>query len=277
MHILWIEFIDNMHTHYSWRPPNYNRSFRNTSSTWGVPLIMAMDVGHGYGVDATSFTEKIEEVDSSRSGIVKKPGFLFDCVDLCIDEGSVTCVLGANGIGKSTLLRLLAKKETPLEGKIHHAHNVNIGYFDQHAVDYLIDVHSDKTMTALSLLKESFPTKTEQDIRGQLTAFGLSPKQTATNVQFLSGGERSRLCLATLMLNDPQVLIMDEVTSHLDVESVEALVYGLKRWNGTVIMVSHDANFIRSLGGTCYVIMKEEGKIRRIPDGIDSYLKTFRI
>lgn len=124
---------------------------------------------------------------------------------------------------------------------------------------------------------ERFPEKTEKDIRGELTAFGLSPKQASTNVKFLSGGERSRLCLASLMLNDPQVLIMDEPTSHLDVESVEALIYGLKKWNGTLVMVSHDANFLRSLGGNCFVIVKDEGKLRRIPDGIDSYLKTFRL
>jgi ATP-binding cassette subfamily F protein 3 len=154
---------------------------------------------------------------------------------------------------------------------------VNVGYFDQHVVDELIESQSDRATTALSLLTERFPKKSEQDIRGELTAFGLSPKQALTNIKFLSGGERSRLCLATLMLGNPQVLIMDEPTSHLDVESVEALVYGLKKWNGTLIMVSHDANFIRSLDGNCYVIIKEEGKIRRIPGGIDSYLKTFRL
>lgn len=239
---------------------------------------MAMDVGHGYCIDETEpgVTTK-KQADSARTDIVKKPGFLFDCVDLCIDEGSTTCILGANGNGKSTLLRLLSKQEQPREGTIHHAHNVNVTYFDQHAVDDLIESQSDKSATALSLLTERFPAKTEQDIRGELTAFGLGPKQALTNIQFLSGGERCRLCLTSLMLNDPQVLIMDEPTSHLDVESVEALVYGLKHWNGTLIMVSHDANFIRSLGGMCYVIMKDEGKIRRIPDGIDSYLKTFRL
>ena len=126
-------------------------------------------------------------------------------------------ILGENGAGKSTLLRLLAKKEQPLEGKIHHASNVNVGYFDQHVVDELIESQSHRaTTTALSLLTERFPKKSEQDIRGELTAFGLSPKQALTNIKFLSGGERSRLCLATLMLGNPEVLIMDEPTSHLD-------------------------------------------------------------
>lgn len=236
---------------------------------------MAMDVGHGYGVEGDSI-EVNEPLETGTNGIVKKPGFLFDCVDLCIDEGSVTCILGPNGSGKSTLLRVLTKKEPPLEGNVHHAQNVNVAHFDQHAVDDLIECKSNKVVTALSLLTERFPKKTEQDIRGELTLFGLSPKQASTNLQYLSGGERSRLCLTALMLEDPHVLVMDEPTSHLDIESVEALIYGLKRWNGTLVLVSHDANFLRTLEGNCYVIIQEEGKIRRIQDGIDSYLKTFR-
>jgi ATP-binding cassette, subfamily F, member 3 len=236
---------------------------------------MAMDVGHGYGVQGDS-TEASVPPETRTNGIVKKPGFLFDCIDLCFNEGSVTCILGPNGSGKSTLLRVLTKKEQPLEGKVHHAQNVNVAHFDQHAVDDLIDCESNKVVTALSLLTEQFPKKTEQDIRGELTSFGLSPKQASTNVQFFSGGERSRLCLTSLMLEDPHVMVMDEPTSHLDVESVEALIFGLKHWNGTLVLVSHDANFLRSLEGNCYVIMQEEGKIRKIQDRIDSYLKTFR-
>jgi ATP-binding cassette subfamily F protein 3 len=173
-------------------------------------------------------------------------------------------------------LRILTQKEQPLEGKVHHAHNVKVAHFDQHAVDDLIDCNTNQVVTALSLLVGRFPEKTDKDIRGELSSFGLSPKQASTNVRFLSGGERSRLCLAALMLEDPHVLVMDEPTSHLDVESVEALIYGLKHWNGTLVLVSHDANFLRSLEGNCHVIMQDEGKIRRIPEGIDSYLKTFR-
>lgn len=238
---------------------------------------MAMDVGHGYEVGGRP-TEIGREESSRADAIAKKPGFLFDCVDLCIDEGSVTCILGANGCGKSTLLHILSKREYPLEGTVHHAHNVNVGYFDQHAVDDMIaGKRQSGIVTALSLLTERFPKKTEQDLRGELTSFGLNPKQASTNIQFLSGGERCRLCLAALMLQDPPVLVMDEPTSHLDVESVEALIYGLKQWNGTLVVVSHDANFVRSLGGTCYVIMEAEGKVRRIPLGVDSYLKTFTL
>mmetsp|Transcript_14490 Transcript_14490/g.23998 ORF Transcript_14490/g.23998 Transcript_14490/m.23998 type:complete len:693 (+) Transcript_14490:101-2179(+) len=247
--------------------------FRDVTCTWGEPLIMAMDVGFGYDVSE----------QAPRQGgdptMERKPGFLFDCVDMCIDEGTVSCVLGANGSGKSTLLRLLAKEVQPIEGTIYHSQNVNVAYFDQHVADELVGSYSDdptSVITPLSLLATLYPKKTEQELRGELTNFGLDPKQAVTNVQFLSGGERTRLCLATLMLSDPQVLLMDEPTSHLDVESVEALAYGLKQWNGTIVMVSHDANLIRYLDGRCYVIMEEEGKIRTIANGIDFYLRSFK-
>lgn len=248
--------------------------FRDVVCTWGEPLIMAMDVGFGYNVLDQSPQQ------GGDPTLARKPGFLFDCVDMCIDEGTVSCVLGANGSGKSTLLRLLAKEMQPIEGTIQNAQNVNVAYFDQHVADALVEKAASDSSTAvtpLSLLMSLYPKKTEQEVRGELTNFGLDPKQAITNVQFLSGGERTRLCLAMLMLSDPQVLLMDEPTSHLDVESVEALAYGLLHWNGTIVMVSHDANLIRYLEGRCYVIMEEEGKVRTIANGIDFYLKSFKI
>jgi ATP-binding cassette subfamily F protein 3 len=126
--------------------------------------------------------------------------------------------------------------------------------------------------SSISLLSQLHPEKSEQDIRGTLTDFGLNPQQASTYIQFLSGGERCRLSLATLMLQNPDVLIMDEPTNHLDPESVEALAYGLKHWNGTVVMSTHDVHFIRMLECTCYVLVEKERKLRRLQGGIDSYL-----
>ena len=132
------------------------------------------------------------------------------------------------------------------------------------------------TLTYLkTLLMEIFPKKTEHDLRSELTAFGLSPKQANTNVRFLSGGERCRLSMATMMLRDPQLLVIDEITNHLDAESVEALIYGINQWKGTLVMASHDTNFIRQItGGECFVLMG--GHLRRIDGGIDAYLKSFK-
>ena len=233
---------------------------------------MAMDIGYGYNLPNE------RAASDNDDGILKKEGYLFDCVDLCIDEGSTVCILGANGTGKSSLLRLLAGVERPLEGIVHHPNNLSVGYFDQHIVDSILEMEaSNYHRTPLSLLSLKNPKKTEQELRGELTSFGLSPQQATTNITFLSGGERCRLCLAALMLASPDLLIMDEPTSHLDVESVDALVYGLKNWTGTVVMVSHDANFVRSLEATCFVICQPEGKVLRVPKGIDFYLKSFKI
>lgn len=249
--------------------------FRKTTSQWGEPLIMALDVGHGYGVSEVDSSQPSQDEAELPRGIVKKDGYLFDCIDLCIDEGGTYCILGSNSTGKSTLLRILAKLEEPLEGEVKHALNLDVGFFDQHAVDDIIESCGDGNTTALSFLSKRFSKKTQQDIRGELTAFGLNPDQAQTNLRFLSGGERARLCLAELMLGDPQLLVLDNPTSNLDVESVEALVYGLEQWNGTVVMVSHDANFIRSLEAVCCVLSPREGKLLRVFGGIDAYLKSF--
>ena len=239
--------------------------FRDTTSSWGdEPLVMVMDVGHSYAPESTS-------ASTSKN-------LIFDCVDLAIREGSRTTILGENGAGKSTLLSIIAREIMPSVGTVHFANGLNIGYFHQHAVDHLFanlcgrSTRND-TVTPLSFLTEKFPSKTEHEVRGELTRFGLSPKQAGTNVRFLSGGERCRMCMANMMLEAPQLLVLDEISNHLDVESVEALIYGLNKWNGTIVLASHDANLVRSIGGESYVLF--DGMLRRIDGGIDTYLKVF--
>ena len=241
--------------------------FHDTNCVWGEPLVSALDVGHGFD---------ISQDDENDPNSWREKGMLFDCVDLSIDENKTVCILGSNSSGKTTLLKILAKQITPREGEVHYAHNANIGYFDQHKADELITDGMNKygqDTCSITLLCQMFPKKIEQDIRKSLVDFGLGPQQASTNIQFLSGGERCRLCLSMLMLQDPHVLIMDEPSNHLDPESVEALAYGLKKWNGTVVMVSHDVHLIRLLEGTCYVLVETEGKLRRLEGGIDSFLK----
>lgn len=266
---------------------------RETPSVWGGPLITALDVGHGFDEDAIAKSKQPPlqspvGVDGSNRvdndgmlRIVKKEGFLFDCVDLCIEEGSKNCILGHSGCGKTTLLKLLSKQlSPPVEGKIHHASGVRVAYFDAEVIEEMIGSTSTSTSTTpLQFLTDRFPTKSEQDIRGQLTNFGLSPKiQAKSPIGFLSGGEKARFVLATIMFDDPPVLCMDNPTCHLDVESVQALSYGLRHWNGTLVMVCHDASFIRSLGDDvkCAVLIPEEGKLRRVEGGIDAYLRSFQ-
>ena len=243
-----------------------------------------MDIGHGYHQIDEKAEDKSHDVEPSKD-IVNDSLFLFDCVDLCIREGSQTCILGVNGSGKSTILRLFAGLcGQPVRGKVQHAHNLKIGYFAQHTADEMIEqanYHEDckkksiDCVTPLSMLQSMFSSKSEQDLRSELTSFGLNPQKAIMDVSFLSGGERMRLCLASMMLKDPHILILDEPTTHLDLDSVEALIHGLKQWDGTVLMVSHDANFVRSLNADCFVI--SDKRLSHVPGGIDTYLKAFSI
>jgi len=247
--------------------------FQSTTCTWNEPLIMAMDVGHGYDTGPTTI-----DITPKSTSPSKARGMLFDCVDLCIGENSRTCILGNNGSGKSTLLRILAKLEQPKEGTIHHAHGISVGHFHQHIADDLIQTalkSKSNNITPLSFLLQRYPKKSEEELRGELSSFGIHEAQAVTNILHLSGGERCRLCLTMIMLQRPQVLLLDEPTNHLDVESVDALLHGLKFWNGTVVIVTHDANFIRSMGGECFVLMEEESKLRRVPGGVDYYLEHY--
>jgi ATPase subunit of ABC transporter with duplicated ATPase domains len=246
-------------------------SFRTTNCQWYEPLISASGVGHGFEVvqDANTNTSNTNNDEAVTT--------IFDDIDLCMDEKSITCILGEGGSGKSTLLKILAGEIQPRKGKVKYAHNINIAYFDQHKADNLIvegmTKHGSKT-SSISLLMALYPKKSEQDIRGILTSFGLSPQQASTYIQYLSGGERCRLCLAMLMLSDPHVLILDEPSNHLDPESVDALHHGIRHWNGTVVLVSHDVHLIRQLEDVkCYVLVKE-GKLKYVMGGIDSYLKA---
>jgi ATP-binding cassette subfamily F protein 3 len=256
-------------------------NFPQTKSTWGEPMITALEIGFGYGEELTKKQESSPEQDSPGEGfqIVKKEGYLFDCVDLCIDEGSRHCICGPSASGKSTLLGILAKRRAPLEGTIYHASGVRVGYFDASKIQETIASMADTRRTsALDYLFSRYPEKMEQDLRGHLTAFGLSPTtQAKTPILFLSSGEKCRFLLAAIMFDDPPVLCLDDPTLHLDAQSVQALVYGLRQWNGTIVLVSSDANFLRSLEDVkCSVLLPEEGKLRRVEGGMDAYLKSFQ-
>lgn len=253
--------------------------FSKPHSNYGEPLILAYELGFGFGLTTERNSSPVmEKSPNGEIRIVKKDGFLFDTVDLCIDEGSNYCILGPTGCGKSTLLRLLAGFYEPLEGKIARVPSLEVGFMDQEQIDRLITeghLSRGNSLHPLSFLQQNYPEKSEQDIRGELSSFGLNNNQVLTNLKFLSGGERTRLYLAFMMLKHPDILIIDEPTANLDVESVEALIYGINRWAGTVIICSHDAHFIRSIDAKCFVMMPDEGKLRFVVGGVDEYLKSY--
>jgi ATPase subunit of ABC transporter with duplicated ATPase domains len=263
--------------------------FRKCSSQWNEPLIVAVDVGHTFNIASVpmGFLERecpdneSPNMMASTSGsclpgklsITKKDGYLFDCLDLCIDERGTYCIMGESASGKSTLLKILAARISPAEGKVHRALNVSVEYIDFSAP---FDQGSVIRKSSLQYLMDEYPTKTEQEVRSELAAFGLGSTQAQTQVCFLSEGEQCRYQLASATLrSNPQVLLLDCPTANLDVDSVDALIYGLRKWNGTVVMVCHDAYFIRSLEAHCFVLVASEGKLRRVAGGVEEYIRSF--
>src|SRR5205085_4288347 len=158
------------------------------------------------------------------------------------ERGQRIVLVGPNGAGKSTLLKILAGVIKPQQGTRTLGHNVKAGYYSQYRVDMLHPEHT--------VLEEAFDTPqrlTEQFVRTLLGCFLFSGDDVFKKVSVLSGGEKSRLALVKLLLDPPNLLLMDEPTTHLDMSSIDALAYALDQFQGTLIFISHDVYFIRRL------------------------------
>lgn len=186
-------------------------------------------------------------------------------VDFEAERGQRIVLVGPNGAGKSTLLKLLAGVMPVQQGTRTPGHNVRIGYFSQ----YRAEVLNEK----LTVLEEALNTPqrvTEQSVRTVLGCFLFCGDDVFKKISVLSGGEKSRLALVKLLLDPPNLLLMDEPTTHLDIASVDALVSALKDFTGTIIFISHDVYFIRSLAN--HVVHVNAGQLKHYPGGYQYYL-----
>ena len=187
-------------------------------------------------------------------------------VDFQAERGQRTVLVGPNGAGKSTLLKILAGVLEPQFGARLLGHNVRSGYYSQYRVDMLDP--------ARSVLDEAFDTPqrvTEQFVRTLLGCFLFRGDDVFKRVSVLSGGEKSRLALVKLLLDPPNLLLMDEPTTHLDLSSVDALAYALDQFRGTLIFISHDVYFIRALAN--HVVHVNAGQLTHYAGGYDYYLE----
>ena len=179
-------------------------------------------------------------------------------------------VVGVNGAGKSTFLKLLAGRADPTKGIVNIGANVNTGYFSQHAMDILIP---DKTV--LETLQAALPGENLGVIRNLLAAFLFSGNSVDKQIKSLSGGEKSRVVLATILAQPVNLLILDEPTNHLDIQSREILLRILIEFTGTIVLVSHDRYFLRSLVNQVFEI--DHGKMNAYKGDYEYYLsKTGR-
>ena len=185
-----------------------------------------------------------------------------------IHKGDKVALIGNNGRGKTTLLKLLAGALLPDEGKITCGHQVEIGYFPQNHAD-VIDKHTDRT--AFDWLKERKEIVFDQDARGVLGKMLFSGDDAFKALKALSGGETARLLLGGLLLTAPNVLLLDEPNNHLDLEAVSALAWGLEDYKGTSLVATHDRGLINEFATK--IIAFEADGIHYFQGPLEEYLQ----
>ncbi|HEU5124167.1 MAG TPA: ABC-F family ATP-binding cassette domain-containing protein [Verrucomicrobiae bacterium] len=186
-------------------------------------------------------------------------------IDFQAERGQRVVLVGPNGAGKSTLLKILGGVLEPQEGTRELGHNVKAGYYSQYRVDML-----DMSRTVLEEALDTPSRVTEQFVRTLLGCFLFQGDDVFKKVSVLSGGEKSRLALVKLLLDPPNLLLMDEPTTHLDMSSIDALLYALDQFEGTLIFISHDVYFIRALAN--HVVHVSGGQLTHYPGDYQYYL-----
>ena len=190
-------------------------------------------------------------------------------VDLEVERGDRVAFVGQNGQGKSTLVKALLK-EIPADGLMELGHNVMVGYFAQDQADAL-----DGNKTALQTIEDASPEEMRKHARSMLGAFMFRGEDVDKKVKVLSGGERGRLALCKLLLNPINFLVMDEPTNHLDMNSKDVLKQSLQSFDGTLLVVSHDREFLEGL--VTKTIEFRDQKVKTILGGIEYYLEQRKL
>lgn len=189
-----------------------------------------------------------------------------DDIDLDVEHGQRAAIVGDNGQGKTTFLRTIVESLEPLAGEVRWGHGCHIGTYAQHVYTSLPE-----KKTVLEYLEYNAPTGTKsQEILDMAGALLFRGDAVQKKIRVLSGGERARLCLASLLLSKHNVLVLDEPGNHLDVDTVEALAEALTEYEGTVVFTSHDRHFMKRVA-TC-VIEVRDGHVTNYRGDYDSYL-----
>ena len=191
---------------------------------------------------------------------------VYQGLDLEIERGDRIALVGPNGAGKSTLVKILAGELPFQKGTRKLGTNARIGYFSQHRADTL-----DPALSVLEELKRCAPELREDDARSILGSFLFKREDVHKKCRVLSGGEKSRVNLVKFLIDPPNVLLMDEPTTHLDIWAIEGLVLALQRFEGTLVFISHDVHFIRSLATK--VLHISSGQVTAYAGDYDYYLE----
>jgi ATPase subunit of ABC transporter with duplicated ATPase domains len=193
---------------------------------------------------------------ATLEGVTKRYGarLVHDHVNLTIRRGERWCVMGRNGAGKSTLLKMVAGAVAPDEGQVTLGASLQMGYFAQQSLDVL-----DPDLTIEEQLQKDFPQEGIGVLRNLAGAFQFSGDDIDKKIKMLSGGEKTRLVMARMLLNPPNFLVLDEPTNHLDLATKEMLLESLHAFEGTMLFVSHDRAFLKGLSNRVLELGGESG------------------
>ena len=198
----------------------------------------------------------IEKMNKTFNAGTQEENHVLKNIDLMIEVGERVAVIGENGVGKTTFLRTLMNEVDyqPSSGELTWSENVNIGYYAQ---DHAHEFENDMTLFEwMSQWRQ--PTDDEQAVRGYLGRLLFSADDIKKSVKVLSGGEQGRMLFGKIMMQRPNILIMDEPTNHMDMESIESLNMAMEKFEGTIIFVSHDREFVSSIA-TRVIELKNNG------------------
>lgn len=243
-----IKALDRMaHVDEIINDPDYKFDFPTPEDRPGPPIISFNDASFGY------------------------PGgpLLFRNLNFGIDLDSRIAMVGPNGIGKSTILKLIAGELQPSSGTVFRSAKVRIAVFSQHHVDGL-----DLSSNPLLYMMRCFPGVPEQKLRGHLGSFGVTGNLALQPMYTLSGGQKSRVAFAKITFKKPHIILLDEPSNHLDLDAVEALIQGLVLFQGGVLMVSHDEHLISGSVGELWAV--SDGKVTPFPGDFPEYKKLLR-
>ena len=198
---------------------------------------------------------ELENVTMQFGGVVA-----VDSLSMHVDKGEIVALIGPNGVGKSTLFRILTHQLNPDHGSVRFGVNIDIGYYDQHQQNL------NPQNTILDEVWNAFPKLEQTRIRSALGLFLFTGDEVFEKIEKLSGGERGRVALTKLMLQQDNLLLLDEPTNHLDMDSREVLEDALQDFPGTILAISHDRYFINRFADRVMVMNS---------DGVTEYLGNF--
>jgi ATP-binding cassette subfamily F protein 3 len=187
-----------------------------------------------------------------------------------IDNDDRIAILGANGNGKSTMMKLIADKLKVMDGTVSRSGKLRIGYFSQHQTEEL-DVEASPYEAMMEMMRKKGSDVKEPAVRAKLGAFGFSRDLADNRIATLSGGEKARLLFAFMSFDAPHLLLLDEPTNHLDIDAREALVQALNNYQGAVIIVSHDPNMVERVADRLWLV--KDGGCERFDGDLDDYRK----